>query len=92
MDPGAGGRRAEDDAQRVGAVGVADGQLGVVGAHRAGADEDGVGLGSEAVDVGAGLGSGDPAATSRRAAAVRPSRVAASFSTTKGRPVRRWWR
>ena len=55
VDPGAGGARAEDDPERVGPVGVADGELGVVGPHGAGADEDGVGLGPQAVDVGAGL-------------------------------------
>ena len=52
VDAGAGGRGAEHDPQRVGAVGVADGQLGVVGPHRPGADEHGVGLGPEPVHVG----------------------------------------
>ena len=57
-----GGRPAEHDAQRVGAGDVADGQRRVVGAHGAGADEDRLALGAQAVGVGAGLGAGDPLA------------------------------
>ena len=69
--------------------GVADRELGVVGPDGAGAHQHGVVLGPQPVDVGA-LASGpviqrlDPSA-----AAVRPSRVAASLRTTHGRPVRR---
>src|SRR5690606_14328059 len=65
QDPGAGfdgrGLGVGDDAQRLDGVGyVADGEVGVVGAGGSGADEDGVGLRAQPVDVRAGLGGGDP--------------------------------
>ena len=62
------GARPEHDAQRLGvvgaalAVGQAHGEARVVGPHRAGADEDGVALGPQAVGVEPGLGAGDPLA------------------------------
>lgn len=61
QDPGAGlhggGVGVDDDPQRLGdAVDAAYRQLGVVGAGGARADEHGVGLGAQPVDVGAGLG------------------------------------
>ncbi|CAM5381175.1 hypothetical protein SNARM312S_06099 [Streptomyces narbonensis] len=65
-DPGAGlhgGRLGVDDDPQ-GLHGLLDptyGQMGVVGAGGAGADNDGVGLGAQPVDVGAGLRGADPA-------------------------------
>lgn len=57
------GAGVEGDAQRLGgAFDAADGEVRVVGAQGAAADEDGVALGAEPVDVGPGLGGGDPAA------------------------------
>ena len=69
--PGGPGRRrgAVPSTTRSGSrpVDVADGERGVVGPHRAGADDDGVALGPQAVGVGPGLRAGDPLATCRRA-------------------------
>ena len=87
-----GGAVAEHHPQRVAALDVADGELRVVGSHGAGARP--------------GRRRSRPAAGGRRpgppspvihwlepsGAAVRPSSVAASFSTTHGRPVRRCFR
>ncbi len=79
----AGGRQeagagVEGDAQRLGGPRDAPyGQVGVVLAQGAAADEDGVGLGAQPVDVGAGLRAGDPSAAAVRggAAAVEGGRV-----------------
>ena len=58
------GARAEHDAQRVasGCRRVPHGEARVVGAHGAGADDDGVALGPQAVGVRPRLGAGDPLA------------------------------
>lgn len=58
-----GGVRVEGDAQRLGGpFDAAYGQVRVVGTQGSAAHEDGVGLGAQPVDVGAGFGGGDPAA------------------------------
>ena len=62
MDARAGGRLAEHHPQRVATLHVAHGQRRVVGADRAGAHEDGVALGPQAVGVGPGRRAGDPLA------------------------------
>lgn len=72
----AGGRQecgagVEGDAQRLGgAFDAADGEVRVVGAQGAAADEDGVALGAQPVDVGPGLGGADPAAAAVRGGAA----------------------
>ena len=80
------GGLAEDHPQRIAPGDVADRQGRIVGAHRPGADQDRVALGPQAVGVGPGRGPVihwlEPSG-----AAMRPSRVAASLSTTHGRPV-----
>ena len=79
MDQGAGsGARPSTYAQRITSGHVADGERRVVGADRAGADEHGVALGTQAVSVGPGRLAGDPLAASRRGppSVRRPSRPA----------------
>ena len=91
MHPGAVGGMAEDDPQGIPARDVADGQGRIVGADRPGPDQDGVALGPQrwASSRAAGpvIQRLEPSG-----AAMRPSRVAASFRTTQGRPRRRWAR
>ena len=72
MDRAPGRRLAEHHPQRVATLHVAHGQRRVVGSDRAGAHQDGVALGPQAVGVGAGLRRGDPLARTvgRRGAAV----------------------
>ena len=73
----------DDDPQRLGgAVEAADGEVRVVGAGGAGADDHGVGLGAQPVDVGAGLAAEVIQRLVPSAAAMRPSRVAAYFHST----------
>ncbi|OMI41550.1 phosphoenolpyruvate synthase/pyruvate phosphate dikinase [Streptomyces sparsogenes DSM 40356] len=66
QDPGARGDRGvavEHDAQRLAdALRAARGEVRVVGAQGAGADDDGVRLGAQPVHIGPGGGGGDPAA------------------------------
>ena len=65
LHPGVARHRAEHDTQRLGpldAVIEADGQLGIIGPHGAGAHEHGVRAGPQPVHVAPGLLSGDPAA------------------------------
>ena len=57
------GPGVDDDPQGLGgALDAADGEVRIVGTGRAGADDDRVRLGAQPVDVGSGLGRGDPAA------------------------------
>ena len=54
MHPGVLGRMAEHDPQGIAPGHVADRQGRVVGPHGAGADQDGVALGAQLMDVHAG--------------------------------------
>ena len=92
VDPGCGRCGAEDDPQGSRPATWRTVRAGIVGAHRAGTDEDGVALGAQTMGVGAGGLAPVIHRLVPSGAAVRPSRVAASLSTTSGRPVVRWSR
>lgn len=66
MDPGPSGGVAENDPMGIGALDHAGGEFGIIGADRARSDHDGLAVGANPMDLGAGLDAGDPPARSVR--------------------------
>ena len=92
VDLGVGRGVAEDDPQGVPAFGVADGEGGVVSARTVPAPTMTASLSARSRWASALASSPVIHWLLPSAAAVRPSRVAASLSTTHGRPVARCFR